>query len=447
MPKHQSYYMSDPSLRRQHQKAKERTKTISWCARIFISKAMPPHLLSRMVPFFFLFSVWSAMQITTTTATAPEQPISTKLKSSVHRNAQEDEGENIFQVGSGSLSTPSLAPTAQTFNYRACGTGGQQGFARLEFVYDVETNLKILPAEEVIESLSRAMMDRLLNTSCGLTFYQPPLRVASLSSGLQDEFLRPCSIRRSVSRSCSRYIGSLLVGLNNTDVLGSIDRRVGNLILPLVASDMESGVYLEMVNQELESLQMTRVAYVGVPIYGEKNTTAEKSVENGELTPLGYGLLGFSLVLFVCVCFGGCYIYRNIIRSNNEKGEVNSTFLIEEEEEEEAEDYDDYDDYEETVAESYQVPALQYRVPALQIAPLRRVDSNTGNSVSHRMMKPKVYHPDSSKMQATSHKRHVRPSPFDDTGNPWRSTPLSTLEEENSHFRRGSKRVRREIAL
>jgi hypothetical protein len=419
-----------------------------------------------MVPLFFLFSVWSAMQITTTaTAAAPEQLVSTKLESSVHRNAQEDEGENIFEVGDGSLSTPSLAPTARTlFNYRSCGTGGQQGFASLEFVYDVETNLTILPAEEVIQSLSRAMMERLLNTSCGLTFYQPPLRIESLSSGLQDEFLRPCNIRRSVSRSCSRYIGSLLVGLNNTDILGSLERKVDTLILPMVASDMESGVYLEMVNQELESLEMTRIAYVGVPIYGEKNTTVEKSVENGELTPLGYGLLGFTLVLFVCVCFWGCYIYRNIIRSsNNEKGDVNSdekrdvnsTFLIEEEEE--AEEEEKAEDYErntarrsqkerrrrETVAESYQVPAMQ-------VAPLRRVDSNTGNSVSHRMMKPKVYYPDSSKMQATSHGRHVRPSPFreTDTGNPWSTAPLSTLKEENSDFRRGSKRVvRREIAL
>lgn len=392
-----------------------------------------------------------------------EQDLSTKLEYQVHRNAQETDGENIFDGVDGLFPAPSLAPADRAFNYRSCGTGGQQGFASLEFVYDVETNLTSIPPEDVIQTLSRVMMDRLLNTSCGITFYRPPLRIESLSSGLQDEFLRPCNIVRSFSRSCSRYIGSLLVGLNNTDVLVSLDRRVGDIILPKVASDMSRGVYVDLVNQDLESLRVTRVAYVGVPIYGEQDTISEKAIENGELTPLGYGLLGLCLAILVCVCFWGWYIYRNVIVVN-EKDEVNSTFLMEENEEEGVDEEVDRitrnaasppypvasvpqrypiarrspaeRQIQERVAEPYQGPSMRE-------APLRRVDSSSDNSVSHRMMKPKVYSSEPSETQKT----HVRPSPFHDRGKSWTATPLSTLSEETRDYRGGSKGVRHEIAL
>jgi hypothetical protein len=246
-------------------------------------------------------------------------------------------------------SPPSLSPALQNFNYRSCTEGHSfKGFAKVEFFYDVETNRKSFSSEmeeDLSSSLSLSMLERLIENTCSLPFGDPPLQVESISTGSKDEVIGVCEPTQENSKGCSRYLGSLLVGLNDT-IFDEDTTDLYMLFLPIVAKDMMSGLFQDEINDVLETLiRITRIAYIGVPVYGEKKTnnvaTQGSFLEFWEgFTMLGKGLFIFCSIFFIFTSLSCCYIYKRIPK---EEKIDNSTVLMEEGEPSILYEYDEED--------------------------------------------------------------------------------------------------------
>lgn len=308
-----------------------------------------------------------------------ENPISSTPQQQ-RQTQQVDFGENFGQ-------TSTLPPDDGNWNYRSCGSGiSQAGFATLTFLYEVETNvsmsastfltarqqekqeqqLEFLESRVFPETLSTALLERLQEKICGYTFYQPVLEVISISSGKDDEVWDTCNMTLVESRSCTRYVGSLLIGVNNTSILGSVTTKVAKHVLPVVAADMFEGWYAQWMTDKLASLpleidgdpdyvggiKVTKVNYLGVPIFSE--TSASEVKDNGKLTGWGIVLLLFALWLLFSIACWGYYVYSNILEVDEEEdlveqkmktterdnnNDVNGTFTLDEEDEEDARKY------------------------------------------------------------------------------------------------------------
>ncbi|KAL3934944.1 MAG: hypothetical protein SGBAC_009449, partial [Bacillariaceae sp.] len=298
------------------------------------------------------------------------------------RRTQVDFGDDASQ-------TATLPPEEdEAFNYRSCGSGiNQAGFATLQFLYDIETNvtmsassylterqqelqeqqLEFLESKVFPEIMSTALLERLQEKACGITFYQPVLEVISISSGKDDEVWDTCNLTVVESRSCTRYLGSVLIGVNNTAILGSVNNKVGKFVFPVMAADMFEGWYAQWMSDSLAStksddgvgitdfvggVQVTRVGFVGEPIFAQESTeTSASGVESGKLTGWGYVLLFLGLWLLLSICCFFYYVYSNILKGveeealvekktiRNEDGDNNTnnnnTFTMESEEDEE----------------------------------------------------------------------------------------------------------------
>ncbi|CAJ1961661.1 unnamed protein product [Cylindrotheca closterium] len=295
-----------------------------------------------------------------------------------------DFGDDLGETSSNSLAANNAD---DAFNYRSCGSGiTQAGFATLQFLYDIETNVTMTPSSYLTvrqqtlqeqqlkflkstvfpETMSTALLERLQEKACGVTFYQPVLEVISISSGKDDEVWGSCNQTMVESRSCTRYLGSLLIGVNNTAILGSVDTKVGKHILPALAADMFEGWYAQWMSDSLASImlddgtgvtdfvggiQVTKVGYVGEPIFGDTSTqTSASGIGLGAITVWGYVLIFLGLWLLLSICFFFYYVYSNILKENegetfvekkstrNEDGHNNinnNTFTMESEEDEE----------------------------------------------------------------------------------------------------------------
>jgi hypothetical protein len=282
---------------------------------------------------------------------------------------------NIFLIYRGEPSeyesaAPTFAPTVnpdeRETNYRSCGAseGGAVSTASVDIEYDVEYTMadpdgtfSEIAQELLIHTLSLEMIDSLHASSCGHRLESSSssrrLAIESISSGPNDAAQGECV--SAENQSCSRFVGSLLVGFSSSSSSSSEEGdddddnddmwEVGNTVLQSVAADMSSDAYLAALNLALEEasegVSVTSLQYVGTDFYDTEDQPSFSGlrgdsyvvVEGGGLTTLGKALMPILAVMFLAMlalCFLG-YRSRGDDHFDREEKRESATLVSEEE--------------------------------------------------------------------------------------------------------------------
>jgi hypothetical protein len=194
----------------------------------------------------------------------------------------------------------------------------------LDVRYDVETDVEELSVEleqKMLKSLSGAMTASVFDSHCVARLLgesSRKLELESIDSGQLDIPLEPCSMGTD-SKGCMRYDGDLLLGYSDVGEV-STAYAVGEIVMDQIRNDMENGIYIETLNDDLfgSGVSVTRVNYVGSNYFqrhAEQTAPPEQTissiqtsnftVDEGGLNGLGKFMVAFVVLLFllaICAC-------------------------------------------------------------------------------------------------------------------------------------------------
>lgn len=201
---------------------------------------------------------------------------------------------------------------AKPKGYRTCNGNSPQNFVSVDFIFEMETDMETLPSDlykELRSTLFEAILDSIVDSACGSSFGQPnqqwQIIYATTATDLEDTPLESCNTKVDKAKSCASHLGKLLIGHNgsNSDV---IETQVKDVILQTVSTEMESGLYTDILNGEMGSwVTVTRLSYLGFPIY--------ETPKKAAFTLTGKILIGACTFFLVLGCFGCWYINRFVI--------------------------------------------------------------------------------------------------------------------------------------